>query len=125
MPRKPLKRPTDGELEILSVLWEHGPSTVRFVHDVIIETRDIGYSTVLKIMQLMTDKGLLIRDTSKTIQRYHPAQTKQEIQRRVLKDMTARAFGGSTQDLVLQALSSKKSSPKEVAEIRRLLDQRE
>ena len=116
-------RPTEAELDILRVLWELGPSTVRQIHDVLNAERDIGYTTVLKLMQIMFEKGLVARDESQKSHVYRTTQRAQTTQRQLVKDLLRRAFGGSTQQLVLQALSSKKASKQEIAEIRQLLDE--
>jgi predicted transcriptional regulator len=123
--RQPGKRPTDSELEILQVIWSRGPSTVRQVHDALSEAKDIGATTVLKLMQIMTDKGLLHRDESVRPQVFAPARTQRHTQRQMLGDLVDRAFGGSPGSLVLQALSSKKTTPEERERIRRMLDELE
>ena len=117
--------PTDGELEILRVLWSRGPSTVREVYQTLNETREAGYTTVLKLMQIMTEKGFLRPDRSVRPQVFKPIQTKRETQRRLVRDLLERAFSGSAGNLVLQALSTKKATPEELAEIRRILDRLE
>ena len=126
MARPARNRPTDGELEILRVLWEHGPATVRDVHDHLPGgRRKVGYTGVLKLMQIMTDKGLVRRDESQRTHVYEARSSEEHTQRRLVKDLLDRAFGGSAQKLVLQALSAKKASPQEIAEIRSLLDELE
>lgn len=122
MPKKKLPKPTDGELEILRVLWRHGPSTVREVHDELNETKRTGYTTVLKLMQIMAEKGLARRDESQRSHVYHAQLSEEQTQRRIVRDVLDRAFGGSTGQLVLRALSARKTSPAELAEIRQLLD---
>jgi predicted transcriptional regulator len=119
-----LPRPTDAELGILRVLWERGPSTVREVHDVLHkdEAGGSGYTTVLKLMQIMTDKGLVERDESQRAHVYKARATQQKTQRQLVTDLVERAFGGSPAQLALQALSTKKTSREELAELRRLLD---
>jgi len=117
--------PTDSELEILKVLWRHGPSTVRQVFNHLEETRNIGYSTVLKFMQIMTDKGSLVRDQSVRPQIYRPAESERQTQKGILRDVLNRAFDGSPGNLVLQALSSRKTSAEERRQIRELLDRQE
>jgi predicted transcriptional regulator len=119
------KRPTDGELEILRVLWERGPSTVREVFHALQQTRSTGYTTVLKLMQIMTDKQLLQRDTTVRPQVYEAIYSQGQTQRQLLGDLLDRAFSGSPGKLVLQALSEKKTTPEERCEIRRLLDELE
>ena len=114
------KLPTDAELGILRVLWERGPSTVREVHEVLQDGS--GYTTVLKLMQIMTEKGLVVRDESQRAHVYSAQATQQKTQRQLVTDLVDRAFGGSPAQLAMQALSSKKTSPEELAELRRLLD---
>ena len=125
MRRKRLPKPSDRELEILRVLWDRGPSTVREVQEVLNETEERGYTTVLKFMQIMAEKGLVKRDERRIAHEYQAAVSEESAQRRIVADVLDRAFGGSTQKLVLQALSSKKTSSKEIGEIRRLLDEME
>ena len=117
-------KPTNGELAILAVLWEAGPSTVRDVLDKM-GNKDVGYTTVLKLMQIMFDKGLVTRDDSQRSHVYKARQKEQTTQRMLVTDLLARAFGGSTEKLVMQALAAKKASKDELAEIRRLLDELE
>lgn len=116
MTRRP--HPTDGELEILEVLWRVGPATVRRVHD---EVGGVGYTTILKLMQIMADKGLLERDTSSRSHIYRPAHSAETTQSGLVEDLIARAFAGSASQLVLRALSTRRTSPAELAEIRELL----
>ncbi len=120
-----LPRPTDAELAILRVLWDRGPSTVREVTDQLGKERDVGYTTALKLLQIMTDKGLVLRDESKRSHVYRPKQREETTQRQLVSDLIARAFGGSPEKLVLQALSAKKASKEELGEIRRMLDELE
>ena len=115
------KRPTDSELAILRVLWRHGPCTVRDVHEHL--GRETGYTTILKLMQIMTAKGLVVRDESQRTHSYRARLGEEQTQKHLVKDLITRAFGGSAQKLVLHALDAAKSSPQELAEIRRLLDQ--
>jgi predicted transcriptional regulator len=122
---KPTPRPTDAELAILRVLWERGPSTVREVHDELIRTHDSGYTTVLKLMQIMTDKGLVDRDESQRAHVYTSRLGEQRTQRQLLGDLMERAFGGSPAKLVMQALSTSKASAEDLSAIRTLLDQME
>ena len=118
-------RPTDAELAILNVLWAQGACTVRDVHEQLSQVRDMGYTTVLKLMQIMFDKGLVTRDDSQRSHVYKARQKEQTTQRMLVTDLLARAFGGSTEKLVMQALAAKKASKDELAEIRRLLDELE
>jgi predicted transcriptional regulator len=118
---KPLRRkPTDGELAILRVLWTRGPSTVRQIGETL--GREVGYTTVLKLLQIMTEKELVVRDESARTHIYAPAYTEDQTQRQLVTDLMDRAFDGSAAKLVLQALSSTKASPLELAEIKKLLD---
>lgn len=118
-------RPTDAELAILRVLWQRGPSTVRQIHNTLNSTRSTVYTTVLKLMQIMTDKGLLRRDESERAHVYQPVLTEAETQKRLVGALIDRAFGGSTMNLVIQALSARKASAEELAQIRQLLDEYE
>ena len=125
MADKPTPRPTDAELAILSVLWERGPSTVREVHDALSATQDSGYTTVLKLMQIMTDKGLVTRDESQRAHVYSPREGEQKTQRQLITNLIDRAFGGSPAKLVMQALSASRASAEELVAIRQLLDEME
>ena len=122
---KPHKKPTDAEFNILGVIWERGSATVREVYQQLSAQQDIGYTTVLKFMQIMTDKGLLERDSSVRPQVFRAARPQRQTQRMLLRDLLDRAFGGSPGPLVLQALSLRKSTPEELQEIRELLDRME
>jgi len=115
-------RPTDAELAILRVLWARGPSTVRDVHEVLAETRDTGYTTTLKLMQIMADKGIVTRDESSRTHVYTARASEGSTQRQLVTDLIDRAFGGSTAALVLQALNAHSASPEELREIQRLID---
>jgi predicted transcriptional regulator len=115
-------RPTDAELAILRVLWKHGPCTVRKVHEVLSARRSTGYTTTLKLMQIMTDKGLLCRDDSQRTHIYRPRAPIEEIQQGLVRDLLDRAFAGAAEQFVLQILSAKKVSRKELAKIREMLD---
>ncbi len=125
MKKTALPKPTETELAILRVLWRLGPATVRAVHDEFNRVEETGYTTVLKMLQIMTEKGLVKRDESARSHVYRPACSEQQVQRQLVGHLVERAFGGSAQKLVLQALASKKASPAELAEIRRLLDEME
>jgi predicted transcriptional regulator len=114
-------KPTDAELAILRVLWTHGPSTVREVHDRMSVSKSVGYTTTLKTLQVMTGKGLTIREDHRGQHLYRPRHTEQETLGRLVIDLLDRAFGGSTSKLVIQALASRRASPDEMREIRRLL----
>jgi BlaI family transcriptional regulator, penicillinase repressor len=115
-------RPTDGELAILQVLWEAGPHSVRDIQHILNAVKPTGYTTVLKLLQIMTEKGLVDRDESVRPQIYRPRYSREHTQRRLLTDLLHRAFDGSVRELVLQALATKKSSPEELEAIEKLLD---
>lgn len=125
MADRPTPRPTDAELAILSVLWDRGPSTVREVHDELSRTHDSGYTTILKLLQIMTDKGLVVRDETNRAHVYAARLSEQRTQRQLLGDLIDRAFGGSPTKLVMQALSATKASAEELSAIRHALDQME
>ena len=124
MPVKP-PRPTEGELAILRVLWEGGPATVREILHTLNATKPTGYTTALKLLQIMTEKGLVERDESVRPQIYRPSFPQEQTQRQLVRDLLNRAFGGSVKTLVLQALATRKSSPEELAAIEKLLDRME
>jgi predicted transcriptional regulator len=114
-------RPSDGELAILRVLWSRGPSTVREVHTELSKDRDMGYTTVLKLMQIMVEKGLVARDERARSHTYRPLQGEAETQRYLLKELLQKAFAGNRRELVLQALESEPASAEELEAIRKLL----
>jgi predicted transcriptional regulator len=122
MARTRLPRPTDAELAILSVLWARGPSTVRQVHDVLGRERPAGYTTALKLLQIMTTKGLVERDERDRTHVYRARVSEDETQRQLVRDLLDRAFGGSSTRLVMQALAARHASPDELREIRQLID---
>ena len=115
-------RPTDAELAILGVLWEQGPSTVRQVHEALADTRETGYTTTLKLMQIMADKGLVTRDESSRTHVYAAAVNAEQTQGQLVRDLVDRAFGGSAKALVLRALSAEGTSAEELREIRKLIE---
>ena len=115
-------RPTDAELAILGVLWARGPSTVRQVHEVLADTRDTGYTTTLKLMQIMADKGLVTRNETARTHVYSAMAAQEQTQRQLVQDLVDRAFGGSAAQLVLRALSAEGATDAEVKEIRKLID---
>jgi BlaI family transcriptional regulator, penicillinase repressor len=117
-----LPRPSEVELAILHVLWEEGPRTVREVHEQVGNARKTGYTTVLKLMQIMASKGMVERDVSRRSHVYRALMKRSRTQRRLLADLIERVFRGSSQDLVMQALSANRARPDELAEIRALLD---
>ena len=123
MPNRP--RPTPAELEILRVLWDRGPSTVREVHEGLDRQRATGYTTVLKLLQIMAEKGIVTRDETERAHVYAARVPEADTQRQLVGDLLDRAFGGSALKLVLHALAARKASPAEIARIRRLLDEME
>ncbi len=125
MKNKEIPKPTDAELAILQVLWQQGPSTVRQVQDILETERGTGYTTTLKLMQIMFEKGLLGRDDSNRSHVYTALVTQQKTQRRLVSELVEQVFAGSAQQLVLQALAAKKSTPEELREIRNLIDELE
>jgi predicted transcriptional regulator len=122
MAEKQTPRPTDAELAILNVLWERGPSTVRDVHDALSSHQATGYTTVLKLLQIMTEKGLVVRDEAQRAHIYEARYSEQKTQRQLLADLVDRAFGGSPAKLVVQALSGRKATAQELSAIRDLLN---
>jgi BlaI family penicillinase repressor len=137
MNAKTAVRPTAAELEILNVIWTHGPSTVRFVNDRLNEEKspkgtqplrgpqEVGYTTTLKIMQIMAEKGLLKRDESRRSHLYGVVAPQKQVQKQLLDRLLEQAFGGSALKLVMQALGGHKASPEEISRIRELLDRME
>jgi predicted transcriptional regulator len=125
MSRNTVPRPTDAELAILRVLWDRGPSTVRQVHEVLSRERPSAYTTALKLLQIMTDKGLVSRDERDRSHVYHARLSEEQTQRQLVRDLLDRAFGGSATKLVMQALAARRASAEELSEIRRLIDGRE
>ena len=122
---KQTPRPTDAELAILRVLWERGASTVRQVHEVLGRERPTAYTTALKLLQIMTEKGLVRRDETDRTHVYHARLTEEQTQRQLVRDLLDRAFGGSASKLVMQALAARRTSDEELIEIRKLIDGRD
>ncbi len=114
-------KPTEAELAILGVLWQRGPSTVRQVQDTLNVVKKTGYTTVLKFLQIMTEKGLVTRDETPYAHVYQARLPQEQAQRTLVNDLLDRAFEGSMSRLVLQALSSRKATPEELSEIRKVL----
>src|SRR3954468_22049359 len=119
------RRPTDAELEILTVLWSRGPSTVRDVHDTISRRRTAQYTTVLKLLQIMAEKGLVRRDEKQRAHVYEAGRPREWTQKQLAGDLLKRAFSGSATSLMLGALSSRKVSREELAELRKFLEEYE
>lgn len=127
MPEKPdtLPRPTDAELEILTVLWSRGPSTVRQVHEATTRRKPAQYTTVLKLLQIMAGKGLVRRNAELRAHVYEASRPKEWTQRQLAGDLLQRAFGGSAKSLIVGALAARKTTRQELAEVRKLLDEYE
>src|SRR5918999_4257588 len=118
-------RPTDAELAILRVLWERGPSTVRQVHEVLVgRDRPTAYTTALKLLQIMTEKGLVRRDETDRTHVYQARLSEDQTQRQLVRDLLDRAFGGSASKLVMQALAARRATAEELGEIRKLIETR-
>jgi predicted transcriptional regulator len=124
MPEK-MPRPTDAELEILTVLWSRGSSTVREVHEVIAQRKPAQYTTVLKLMQIMAEKGLVRRDEKQRAHVYDASRSREWTQRQLAGDLLERGFFGSAKSLLMGALSARKASKEELAELRQFLDEYE
>jgi BlaI family transcriptional regulator, penicillinase repressor len=122
MATTPAVKPTALELTILRVLWDRGPQTVRDIHATLNQSKPTGYTTVLKMLQIMTDKGLVERDETVRPQIYRARHSQDRTQKRLVRDLIDRAYGGSVKALVMHALSTRKSSPKELEAIEKLLD---
>lgn len=122
MTNKPALKPTESELEILNILWSRGKATVREVHEELSEYKDSGYTTTLKLMQIMHEKGIVKRDDSSKTHVYQSNINKEKTQRQMVGKMVDALFGGSTSQLVMQALGNKAPNEKELEEIQRLLD---
>jgi BlaI family penicillinase repressor len=125
MSNEPLQKPTASELEILRVLWERGPSTVREVHESLSEKRDLGYTTVLKLLQIMTAKGTVRRNEEQRAHVYQACQPATETKRQLVGDVLQRVFEGSASELMIHALEGRRTSKEELHELRRLLDEYE
>ncbi len=125
MPRSPSTQPNDVELAILRVVWKLKKCTVREVHESLQAERDAGYTSTLKMMQVMCEKGLLRRDDSQRPQQYFPAVPEAQTQKKIVRDLVQKVFGGSARKLVMHAVQSHKISPEELSEIRALLDKLE
>jgi predicted transcriptional regulator len=122
---KMLPKPTDAELEILQVLWENGPSPVRFVNDKLAERKEVGYTTTLKLMQIMFEKGLVTRNTDARSHVYEAAIERDATQRNLLGTFVDNVFSGSAMDLVMQALGNHKASKDELDQIKALIEKME
>ena len=116
-------RPTPSELEILGVLWDRGPSSVREIQEALEVRRPTGYTTVLKLLQIMTEKGIVERDETRRAHLYSPRVPREQTEQQMVGDLVDRAFGGSASRLVMQALSSRPATAEELDRIRRLIDE--
>jgi len=125
MTKPPLQKPTASELEILRVLWERGPSTVRDVHEALREKKELGYTTVLKLLQIMTAKGTVRRNEQQRAHVYEACRPATETKRQLVGDVLQRVFEGSASELMIHALEGRRTSKEELGELRRLLDQYE
>ena len=115
--------PSNSELEILQVLWRKGPQTVREIHPALRRKREIGYTTVLKTLQVMAEKGLVTRDETERSHVYRAAVPEKSVKRRLVSDLLDRVFEGSAANLMVQALSAKRASPEDIRKIRKLLNE--
>ena len=122
MPRSTAPRPTDAELAILRILWDRGPSTVRQVHDILGRERPTAYTTALKLLQIMIEKGLVERDERDRTHVYRARLSEETTQRQLVRDLVDRAFAGSSMKLVMQALATRRASPDELRDIRKAID---
>ncbi len=120
-----MSKPTEAELEILALLWEMKEASVRQIHERLAETKETGYTTTLKIMQIMHAKGMVLRDEENRSHIYRPATNQKDTQNSLLKNLMSTAFGGSSKTLVMQALGQENPSKDEIDEIRAFLDQLE
>jgi predicted transcriptional regulator len=120
-----LQKPTASELELLRILWAHGPCTVRQVHDLLDEQREIGYTSVLKLLQIMTTKGLVRRDEKQRAHVYEAQHPATEMKRQLAGDVLRKVFGGSASELMMHALDGRTTSKQELEDLRRLLDKYE
>ena len=122
MTSRKLPPPTERELAILKVLWDRGPSTVRQVNELLNQTRPTGYTTSLKLMQIMAEKGLVVRDESRRTHIYRTRCSQDQTQKQLVRNLLEKAFNGSAEKLVMQALSAQKATPEELEKIRKMLD---
>jgi predicted transcriptional regulator len=118
---KPAVKPTEAELSLLNILWQMGPATVRQIHEAVSATQNTGYTTVLKILQIMHEKSLVIRDETNRAHVYAPANSEMYTQSSLIKDLISKAFGGSTSKLVMRAIDES-TSPEDINDIRQLLN---
>ena len=120
-----IHKPTASEFEILRILWSRGPSTVREVHEILSEKKPIGYTSILKLMQIMTEKGLVRRNEDQRAHVYEPSEAAETTKRQIAGDVLQRIFEGSARELMVHALAGRRTSKQEIEELRRLLDEHE
>jgi predicted transcriptional regulator len=125
MPNLKLNKPTESEMEILQILWEEGPSTVREVHEILSGTKESGYTTTLKLMQIMHDKGMLSRNDESKTHIYSALIKKESVQKQVVENMIKGLFKGSSAKLVMHALGNHRASSEEISEIKKYLNEME
>lgn len=123
MSKIPTIKPTESELEILQILWQKKSCTVREVHEILEKTKPVGYTSTLKLMQIMHEKGLVDRDTSSRTHIYRPILNQEKTQKQLVKKLVENMFNGSAANLVMQALGNHKTNPEEIEEIKNFLDQ--
>ena len=123
MEKEIVPQPTKGELAILNILWDSGPSTVRQINEAMNKSKATGYTTTLKLMQIMTDKGLLLRDDSNRRHVFKPAISQEQTQKHLVGDLLERVFSGSAEQLVMRALSDKKVSVEELDKIKKMVEE--
>ncbi len=121
--QNPIPKPTESELEILQILWQKGQATVREVHEQILQSKEAGYTTTLKLMQIMAEKGLVIRNEDSRTHIYSASTREEDMQKKLLDKFIDTTFRGSAMKLVMQALGNSKASPEELLEIQRLLNE--
>ncbi len=120
-----MTNPTDSELEILNVLWQCGPSTVRFVNEQLNKEKQTGYTTTLKIMQIMNEKGLVSRDEELRSHVYHSKVVKQETQKKLINKLLSSAFGGSASNMIMETLGNHQTTPEELEKIKKIISELE
>jgi|SRR6185295_5164287 len=120
--KKQTPRPTDSELRILNILWDRGPASVRTVHDELQQDKQSQYTTTLKLMQIMTDKGLIDRQDINRVHIYRPCNSREQTQRQLAGHLMEQAFGGSARSLLMGALGAKPASQKEISELRKFIE---
>ena len=125
MPRKPSSQPNDLELSILAELWQRGESSTRDIHEALADRREARLSSTTKMLQVMVDKGLIVRDDSQRPILFRAAESAEDMQRNIVEDLIQRAFGGAAEKLILRAVESKDLSPEQLAEIRRFISRME